>query len=73
MATRSAADSLISYFFNPLIPQSAIQNPSSTLAKVSAIFAAIKLQHSQFLRRIARSKVRNIRAGSPGFLCSYQG
>jgi hypothetical protein len=28
----------------------------STLAKVSAIFAAIKLQHSQFLRRIARSE-----------------
>jgi hypothetical protein len=37
-------------------PHSAILNPFSTPAKVSVIFAPIKLQHSQFCRKIARSE-----------------
>ena len=39
------------------LPQSAIQNPFSTLAKVSAIFAAVKLQHSQFLHRMSLARI----------------
>ena len=39
------------------LPQSAIQTPFSTLAKVSAIFAAVKLQHSQFLHRMSLARI----------------